>query len=193
MPTRIFNKSNYNSNNGFLVTVWGPLIWTFLHIMSFNYPTSPTPENKKHYMDFILSLQHILPCGHCRTNLTNNFKKFPITMKHMKNRETFSRYVYELHEHVNKMLHKTSNLSYCEVRARYENFRSRCNTPKNQQIKKEKHTNKTHKHKKESGCVDPLYGKKAKSVISIVPQTLRCKTLKIDSKCITKRKKRVAT
>ena len=33
----------------------------------------------------------------------------------MKNRNTFSRYVYELHETVNKMLGKKSGLTYCDV------------------------------------------------------------------------------
>ena len=44
----------------------------------------------------------------------------------MKSRYTFSKYVYNLHEVVNTMLNKKSNLSYDEVRERYENFRARC-------------------------------------------------------------------
>jgi MoxR-like ATPase len=48
----------------------------------------------------------------------------------MASRETFSRYVYELHETVNKMLHKKSKLTYCDVRERYEHFRSRCTEEK---------------------------------------------------------------
>ena len=43
----------------------------------------------------------------------------------MKNRFTFSKYIYDLHEIVNKMLKKKSNLSYCDVRERYEHFRAR--------------------------------------------------------------------
>ena len=42
----------------------------------------------------------------------------------MKNRETFSKYVYNLHEHINKMLKKKSNLTYDDVRVRYEHFRA---------------------------------------------------------------------
>ena len=47
-------------------------------------------------------------------------------MKTMKSRETFSKYIYNLHELINTMLNKKSNLSYDDVRERYENFRARC-------------------------------------------------------------------
>jgi len=47
-------------------------------------------------------------------------------MKHMESRATFSRYIYDLHEVINKMLKKRSGLSYDDVRERYEHFRSRC-------------------------------------------------------------------
>jgi hypothetical protein len=102
----------------------------------------------------------------------------------MASRDTFSRYVYELHEIVNKMLHKTSHLSYCEVRERYEHFRSRC-TEEKPKIFNFKKTNT--RRKKEKGCTEPLYGKKSKCVISIVPQEDKTATLKIDKKCIKTR------
>jgi len=44
----------------------------------------------------------------------------------MESRDTFSKYVYDLHEHINKMLGKISNLSFEDVRERYEHFRARC-------------------------------------------------------------------
>ena len=178
----VFSDEEYNSNDGMLTSVWGPVFWFFLHTMSFNYPICPNNETKKHYMNFILSLKNILPCKYCRDNLTDNFKKLPISMDTMKNRETFSRYVYNLHEMVNKMLGKKSGLSYCDVRERYEHFRARCTDEKPKLFK----IKKTQK-KKEKGCTEPLYGKKAKCVIKIVPQEEKCKTLQIDKKCIKSR------
>ena len=47
----------------------------------------------------------------------------------MKNRESFSRYVYDLHELVNHMLGKESGLSYLQIKDRYEHFRARCSLP----------------------------------------------------------------
>ena len=122
---RVFNKSEYNANDGMVSSVWGPPFWHYLHTMSFNYPVEPTPEDKKHYRDFILNLKYVLPCRFCRQNIRTNFKHLPLTMDKMKNRETFSKYVYDLHELINKMLKKESGLSYSDVRERYENFRSK--------------------------------------------------------------------
>ena len=58
------------------------------------------------------------------------------------------------------MLGKKSGLKYCDVRDRYENFRSR--------------------------CTEPLYGEKSKCIIKIVPKKNRSKTFQMDSKCIKK-------
>ena len=181
---RVFTKKDYNSGDGMLTMSWGPAMWHYLHMMSFNYPVNPTPENKKQYKEFITSLKYVLPCKYCRMNLANNLKKKPLLMCHMANRETFSRYVYELHETVNKMLHKKSNLSYCDVRERYEHFRSRCTDEKPKVFNfKQSSTRK----KKEKGCTEPLYGKKSRCVINIVPQEDKSATFKMDKKCIKTR------
>jgi len=169
------------SGDGMLTTVWGPAAWHLLHTISFNYPTNPTNENKKHYKEYVESLTNVLPCKYCRMNLKNNLKAHPIRTCHMKNRETFSKYIYNLHEIVNKMLGKKSGLSYCDVRERYENFRSRCTQNDGKKIFK---FNKTRKNSKEKGCTQPLYGKKAKCVIQIVPQEEKTPSFVMDNQCI---------
>lgn len=188
---KVYTKEEYNSGDGMLTTVWGPGMWHFLHTMSFNYPVNPTTAEKHHYRDFVISLQHILPCKYCRMNLTNNLKQMPLNMSNMASRETFSKYIYELHELVNKMLNKKSNLKYCDVRERYEHFRSRCTDEKPKlfklkELKKIQTRNKTMKNK-EKGCTEPLYGKKAKCVIKIVPQDEKVETFQMDEKCIKTR------
>ena len=187
---RVFTKKDYKSGDGMLTSVWGPPMWHYLHTMSFNYPINPTPEDKKHYKDFVVNLQYVLPCKYCRVNLTNNFLKKPLQMCDMASRETFSRYIYELHELVNKMLKKKSNLSYCDVRERYEHFRSRCTEEKPRvfNFKKINVKNKTLKKGiKEKGCTEPLYGKKSKCVINIVPIENKSATFQMDKKCIKRR------
>jgi len=181
---RVFTKKDYNAGDGMLTSVWGPPMWHYLHTMSFNYPVNPTPEDKKHYRDFVLNLRYVLPCKYCRMNLKTNLKTMPLNMSHMASRDTFSRYVYNLHELVNKLLKKTSNLSYCDVRERYEHFRARCTEEKPKLFKVLK--NKTFK-KREKGCTEPLYGKKSKCVLNIVPQDEKGKTIQIDKKCIKSR------
>lgn len=180
---RIFGKNDFSSGDGMVTKIWGPLVWTSLHTISFNYPVNPTNADKKHYRDYVYNLRYVLPCKYCRINLTNNLEKKPLEMCHMKNRDTFSRYIYELHELVNKMLGKKSGLTYCDVRERYEQFRSRC-TEEKPRIFKFKNTTKKNKTKKEKGCTEPLYGKKSKCVINIVPQEDKSATFKMDKKCI---------
>lgn len=186
---RVFKKGDYYSGDGFVTKIWGPAVWHMLHTISFNYPVNPTSEDKKNYRNFILSLQNVLPCKYCRMNLKTNLKQMPLTMEHMKNRDSFSRYIYQLHELVNKMLDKKSGLTYCDVRERYEHFRSRCTEDKPLKIFKYSKLNKTKKTKKEKekGCTEPLYGKKSKCIIKIVPQEVKGESLQIDKKCIKTR------
>lgn len=200
---RAFTKKDFHSGDGMLTTVWGPSMWHFLHTMSFNYPVEPTHDQKRQYMDFILNLRNVLPCKYCRMNLTNNLATRPIKMCHMASRDTFSRFVYDLHETVNRLLGKKSGLTYCDVRERYEHFRSRCtqDAPKVFNFKEfYKNTGNGHgnghgtrkKGEHEKGCTEPLYGKKAKCVISIVPQDVKVPTFSVDDQCIKKRGEVVA-
>ena len=181
--SRVYSKTDYRSGDGMLTATWGPPMWHYLHTMSFNYPVEPTKEDKKHYMDFVLNLQNVLPCKYCRMNLKTNLKELPLTNACMKNRDTFSRYVYELHELINKMLKKKSNLKYCDVRERYEHFRSRC-TEENSKVFTSKEIKKITRKNGEKGCTEPLYGKKSRCIIKIVPKEEKGDTFQMDKKCI---------
>ena len=190
----VFSDADFVSNDGFLTTVWGPPMWHFLHTMSFNYPVHPSDADKLRYRAFILGLQHVLPCKYCRTNLKTNFKNHPLRACHLASREAFSKYVYELHEIVNKLLGKTSGRSYCDVRERYEHFRARCTddpTPRMLKVQPSNHNNsnlnKTKKRRGHKGCTEPLYGKYSKCVMKIVPQDAPTETLSIDRQCIKRR------
>ena len=161
MNNKTFNKKDYNSKDGMLTSVWGPSLWHSLHTISFNYPQNPTKQNKREYLNFFMSLRYVLPC---------------------KNRETLSKWLYHLHEEINTMLGKKSNLTYNDVRNRYEMFRARC-------IDEGKPKKKKKTQKREKGCTTPYYGKKSQCVINIVPKSKRCKTFKIDRECIIKKTK----
>lgn len=171
---KTYSETDYASGDGMLTTVWGPSMWHVLHTMSFNYPVHPTVETKRHYMAFMHNLVNVLPCKYCRINLKKNYKTLPLRMANMASRDTFSKYVYDLHEVVNKMLKKTNNLTYDMVKARYEDFRARC-------------TISNEKKPPEKGCTEPLYGQKAKGIIMIVPQSRKCKSMQVDRQCIKRR------
>ena len=111
----------------------------------------------------------------------------------MENRYTFSKYIYKLHEKINTLLNKKSGLTYCDVRERYEHFRSRCvKTLKEKYVK-----NKTKKVRfakelvKEKGCTEPLYGEKSKCILQIVPENTKCETLQIDENALKRNRKSI--
>ena len=174
-----YNYEHYSSGDGMLTSVWGPSLWHVLHTISFNYPIEPSDEQKVQYRNFILQLQHVLPCKYCRINLVKNFHDLPLHMEYMENRETFSKYVYDLHELINKMLKKKSGLSYDDVRERYEHFRARCSSKKKTRklVGKGKQLHK-------NGCTDPISTIKSKGVVQIVPITHKCPSLNIDNRCM---------
>jgi hypothetical protein len=171
--SKVFKSEDYNSNDGMLTYVWGPALWHTLHTMSFNYPVNPTNEQKEFYYNYFISLKNVLPCKYCRDNYAKNLEKLPLSASKLKNRETFSRWVFEMHEMINKNLDKKSNLTYEIVRDRYEHFRSRCLVDPKIKIN----------DKKEKGCTEPLYGVKSRCVINIVPKDSKKETFKIDKKC----------
>ena len=133
----------------------------------------------------------------------NDFKSTNFSMKKMKDRKTFSKYIYDLHNHINKMLGKKNTVSFIEIRDRYENFRSRCSSNKNKnnnnniksvrfKCKKTKKcqkmckcisNNKKNNNKKEKGCTNPINGVKSKCLIRIVPLKSKKKTFNMDPRC----------
>jgi hypothetical protein len=174
MPNKIFTSKDYNSPDGMLTSIWGPPMWHSLHALSFNYPVKPTKEDKVNYYNYFQSLQFVLPCKYCRDNLKDNYKKLKLNKSVFKSRDSLSKFVYNLHEMVNKRLGKKSDLTYNEVRDRYENFRARCIDKKSSKIEK--------------GCTNSLYGVKGKCVMDIVPKTSQRKSLNIHSSCKVKKK-----
>ena len=168
---QVFTKKDYNSNYGMRTTTWGPIFWSMLHFISFNYPVNPSEEDKQYYKSFVLSLKYVLPCGKCRENLKLNFEKHPLRDKDMSSRTSFSRYIYKLHNVVNKMLKKDDSLSYDEIRERYEYFRAKC--PKITD-------------NKETGCTESIYNfPKSRCIINYVPETEeKGDSIVIDEKCL---------
>jgi hypothetical protein len=177
---RVFRGTDFHSGDGFLTHVWGPAQWHVMHTLSFNYPLHPTRAQQRQYRAYVLSLQHVLPCRACRDNLRRNLADWPLTAAHLRSRDSFSRYMVELHERVNRMLGKPSGLTFEEIRERYEHFRARCLVP----------TESSSPTSPESGCTEPLHGNKARCILSIVPQTQRGPSLRIDKSCLCRRSRR---
>lgn len=172
-----FTENMFDSNDGMLTSVWGPAMWHVLHTISFNYPVHPTSEHKIQYLHFVRSIGDVLPCIHCRNNFRKNLEDVRFGKSCFKDRKHFSRFVFDLHNQVNRMLGKPEESSFRKVRERYEHFRSRCVG--------DIQTSAPIAH--EDGCIEPMYGKKSRCLIRIVPKSSKHKTFAVDKGCKLRR------
>lgn len=178
MPKKVFSEKDYNSSNGMSTGIWGPLIWSSLHIISFNYPVAPTYADKKNYKTWLLSFEKTLPCCYCRNNFRKNLKSAGFNDKVFDSRDSFSRFIYKLHNCVNVMLGKKIFFNYEYVRDLYENFRSGCSEKEKTEFIKLNNSNKLEKN-----CNSSLYGVKSRSMIKIVPNNIKGNSIIVDKAC----------
>jgi len=122
------NSQTDYSKNGMQTKVWGPTGWVFLHCIAQNYPQDPTPEQKKYYFEFFKLVGNVLPCRYCRESYQEfiNQPDTTLNMDVMKNRTTFSRWLFDIHNKVNKKLGIKSCVTFKQVTLKYESFRSKC-------------------------------------------------------------------
>lgn len=117
-----------NSNNGLMTKIWGPGLWEGVHSISFGYPVNPTEEDKRNYKQFFTLMGDVLPCGFCR----DSYKKFistgstKLTDDVMQSRHTLTKWLFLIHEEVNKKLGVNYGVSYKDVVKRYNSFRAGC-------------------------------------------------------------------
>jgi hypothetical protein len=129
-------------NNGLITKIWGGPGWIFNHSITFGYPLNPTSEQKNQYREYFISLGNVLPCKYCR----DSYRKFITTGKTaltddvLKDRNSLTKWFYDIHEQVNNKLEVDYAISYSDMVSKYESFRARCGKP----VKTEK------------GCVVPL-------------------------------------
>ena len=155
-----------NSSNGMITYIWGPALWHALHTISFNYPVEPNYENKRDYKQFFMSLANVLPCKYCRDNYKKNIKSEPTILNNavFLNRESLSRWLYNLHNRINVNLGKPIYKTYEYVQKKFEQFRAGCGSKPSQLVDSPKAT--------EKGCV---FAKKSNNykprcVVTIVPR-----------------------
>ena len=121
-----------SSGNGFQTRIWGPALWFVLHIISFNFPVHPTEEQKLQYLMFFASLQHVLPCAACRASTQRFYLSGDtlLDMRVVQSRVALSKWLWRLHNRVNRRLHKPSRASFEKLGRSYESFRAVCDKNK---------------------------------------------------------------
>jgi hypothetical protein len=106
--------------------------------MTFNYPHNPTDKEKEHYKIYFETLANTLPCEECRESYSK-FIKNGVTIldsNALKNRSTLTKWLYYIHEAVNKKLNVNYGVSYDDIVKKYEAFEADCAVPiKNKSIK----------------------------------------------------------
>jgi hypothetical protein len=118
-----------NKNNGLITKIWGPPMWESLHCIAFGYPIEPTEEQKNNYKVFYTNLMNVLPCKFCRDSYKDFITKEDDTIftdSDLKNRETLTRWLFKIHNRVNKKLGIDYNLSYEDIVNKYESYRAKC-------------------------------------------------------------------
>jgi hypothetical protein len=97
------------SREGFPSHLWGPGLWTFIHMIALNVRLHPTPQEKQAYADFFKSLQQVLPCGTCRREFTKMTRHIPKNV--FLTRSTAFAWTVRLHHAVSRRLNKVQDLS----------------------------------------------------------------------------------
>lgn len=126
-----------------ITKIWGPGCWISNHSITFGFPLEPTQEDKEKYKNYFELLGDVLPCIYCR----KSYKQFinepdtKLTMNVVKDRQSLTKWFYDIHNKVNKKLGIDYGVSYENIVKRYESYRATCS-----------------KDIKATGCTKPLRG-----------------------------------
>ena len=86
--------------------VFGPHMWFTLHTISFFYPEHPTSSDMLTYKEFFVRFSNFIPCKLCSKHYDLYIHNYPID-GYLNSRESLARWVVNLHNSVNRRLHKT--------------------------------------------------------------------------------------
>ena len=104
-------------------STWGTHVWYSIHLIAFGYPNAPTLENKRQYHAFYNQLAFVLPCQMCRDHYTEILRsKLPLTMEHLRSRDTLFAWTVAVHNIVNVDLGKPT-MPLARAGAFYNRFR----------------------------------------------------------------------
>lgn len=102
------------SENTFPKNVWGPCAWHLLHAISIGNNKEIKEKNKNSYIVFYKTFGYILPCAICKEHYKNLFGIFHKINYELICREYMIKWVFDLHNIVNKNLKKSEyDLTSC--------------------------------------------------------------------------------
>lgn len=90
---------------GMSPSVWGPILWKTMHIVTLGYPEKPTEHDKKAAVDFFESLVYMIPCPICKEHYKMTLEKHPIASATGSRTELVT-WAFVIHNKVNEQLQK---------------------------------------------------------------------------------------
>jgi hypothetical protein len=117
-----------NLGNGLITKIWGPHFWISMHSTAYCYPLNPSDSDKDNYYNYYKVIGDVLPCFYCRQSY-KEFIEVGITKLDktiFESRDNLTKWVYYMHEAVNKKLGVDYGISYEDVSNRYNSYRAEC-------------------------------------------------------------------
>jgi len=93
---------------GMRPSVWGPILWNTMHIISLGYPEIPDDATQQAAANFYRSLSSLIPCPICRIHYTKLIQVIPPATE---SKDALIKWVFTIHNQVNKELGK-AEISY---------------------------------------------------------------------------------
>ena len=99
-------------------SVWGPIIWLFLHTFSIKIKEKKFDENLILIKEFIYSICDNLPCPYCSSHARGYLNK--VNFKNIKKKDDLIKVLWSMHNEVNVNT-KKPKLEYNDMLKLYEN------------------------------------------------------------------------
>lgn len=85
--------------------IWGPHYWFFLHTISMSYPLHPNAITKKKYYEFVQNIPLFIPVESMASDFSKLLEQYPV-QPYLDNKESFIRWMWFIHNKINKKLEK---------------------------------------------------------------------------------------
>ena len=85
--------------------IWGPHYWFFLHTIAMSYPVHPNAVTKKKYYDFVQNIPLFIPVESMAGEFSKLLDQYPV-QPYLDNKESFIRWMWFIHNKINKKLEK---------------------------------------------------------------------------------------
>ena len=99
-------------------SVWGPILWHTMHIISLGYPNEPDESTRQAAASFYRSLSFLIPCPICREHYTKQMQTSPPATE---SKQALVEWVFMIHNQVNKKLGKVE-ISFDAFQAHMESL-----------------------------------------------------------------------